>query len=322
MNELISIIVVNYNGKKWLQNFFDSFLVQTHKNYEIIFVDNASTDDSIEFIEENYKDLRIRTIKSDKNLGFAGGNNLGIKNAKGEFILLINNDVWVERDFLEKILVFYINNKFDVVAPYENDYENKVKREYKMRIDFFGHTVYENKNSKDDGFYLSGACLFFKKDLYYETMGLDNNFFMYFEEVDWFWRLNLLGKKFSYIKDSFIHHAGAGSTGGGLKYLLFLWRNQNTLQMLLKNYHWHNLLWVLPIYFIQNIFEILYFLLIFRFKIAISYFQGWWFNFKNIKKILEKRKWIQKNRLVSDFHLMRRMYIGFGKLKHLLAWKG
>ena len=156
--------------------------------------------------------------------------------------------------------------------------------------------------------------------LYRKSLGLDENFFMYCEEVDWFWRLVLMGKTCAYATDIFIYHAGSKSTSGGLKYTTFLWRNQNALQMLLKNYQWFNLLWVLPVYFFQNILEILFFMLVLKPKIALSYIQGWWFNIKHLKKILEKRKWIQENRLVSDYEIMKKMYIGFGKSRHLIVY--
>lgn len=317
MRELVSIIIVNYNGKKWIKKCLDSILLQIYSYFEVVFVDNASTDNSIEFIENNYKDNRIKIIKSDKNLGFAGGNNLGIDNSKGKYILLLNNDTWIDNDFLEELFIFYNSHGYDVIAPTEAKYLGEKHKPSSISIDLFGHPIYFFDKSKQF-FYLSGACLFFKKSLYSETYGLDNNFFMYFEEIDWFWRMNLLEKKFSQINDVFVYHFGAGSTGDGIKYLSFLWRNQNTLQMLLKNYKWFNLLWVLPIYFIQNIFEIIFFLIILKPKISYSYIESWIFNIKNIRKILEKRKWVQENRKVGDYEIMKNMYLGFGKIKHLI----
>lgn len=316
IEELISIIIVNWNGKKWLKKLFDSLLTQTYQNFEIILVDNASIDDGISFIKNNYNDARIRIIESDKNLGFAAGNNIGINNCKGELVLLLNSDTWVKNDFLEKMYIFFNDNKFDVIAPYEKDYDDKKEfNKYSFSIDLFGHPILL-KEKKD--LYLSGVCLLFKKKLYKESLGLDNNFFMYFEEIDWFWRLNLLNKSFSYIGDLFVYHAGAGSTGTGIKYNSFLWRNQNILQMLFKNYKWFNLLWVLPFYFVQNIFEIIFFILILRPKISLSYIQGWWFNVMNFRKIMQKRKWMQENRLVGDYEIMKKMYIGFAKINHLI----
>lgn len=317
MNDLISIIIVNYNGRKWLKKLFDSLFSQTHKNFEIIFVDNASNDDSIEFIKDNYNDDKIKIIKSKKNLGFSSGNNLGIKQAKGEYILLINNDTWVKKDFLKKLVNFYKNNSFDIIGPIEADYHTKKFEVYSIYLDLFGHYIYKMDGiGGSSGFYLSGVCLFFTKEFYYQTKGLDNNFFMYGEDWDWFWRLHLLNKKIFQINDLYVYHMGAGSTGSGIKYLSFLWRNQNALQMLLKNYELFTLLWVLPIYFIQNIFEMIFFILILKPRIAYSYVEGWLFNIKNMGKILEERKWVQKNRLISDFKIMKKMYIGFGKIEH------
>jgi len=285
----------------------------------VIFVDNNSVDDSIKFLEEKYQDLLdIKIVKNDNNLGFAEGNNIGINNAKGEFILLLNNDTWVDSDFLEKILFFYENNTFDLVAPYENDYKNENKKIYNVRIDLLGHPIYGHSSTSDKNFYLSGVCLLFRKELYISTRGLDSGFFMYFEENDWFWRLSLLKKTFIYVPGLYVHHAGAGTTGSGVKYNSFLWRNQNCLQMLLKNYKWFNLLWVLPVYILQNLFEILYFLFVLKPRVAFTYIEGWYFNLKNIKTILKKRKWVQENRLVGDWEIIRKMYIGFAKLHHLI----
>lgn len=318
-NPLVSIIIVNWNGKKWLKKLFDSLLSQTYKNIEIIFVDNDSSDDSIKFVNSSYKDSRVKIIKSEENLGFAGGNNLGINNAIGKYILLINNDTWVDKYFLSNLTNFYNTNNFDLVAPHEKDYyKNMEFRQYTKTMDLFGHSTYLKKGGEN--FYLSGVCVYFKKKLYESSLGLDNNFFMYFEEVDWFWRLNMFQKKFSYVDDVYIRHAGAGSTGSGIKYLTFLWRNQNTLQMLLKNYSWFNLFWILPIYFTQNIFEIIFFLIILEPKIAYSYIEGWIFNIKNIKRTLNNRDWVQKNRLVSDWEVMKKMYFGFGKINHLINY--
>lgn len=319
MHKLVSIIIVNYNGKKWLKKCFDSLINQTYKNFEIIFVDNGSSDESVEYIEKNYTDKRIKIIESKNNLGFAGGNNLGINIAKGELILLLNNDVWVEKTFLNDYIQSYVEKKVDVVAAREAKYDGMLTPRYTTKIDLLGHPapVYDKYN-KIEPFYLSGVCILFTKKLYLDTKGLDNNFFMYFEETDWFWRLHLLGYNIHQIDNITVYHYGSGSTGAGIKYLCFLWRNQNTLQMLLKNYSLHNLLWVLPIYVMQNIIEIIFFLIILRPEIAFSYIQGWFFNIKNFSRTMQSRQWVQKNRLISDWEIMKKMYFGFGKLNHLV----
>lgn len=319
---MISIVIVNYNGLKYIKKCIDSLLEQEYRDFEIIFVDNGSSDGSIEFVRNNYSDIKI--VISKKNLGFAGGNNLGIKSAQGDLIMLLNNDTWVDRDFLSRLTEFYNKNNYDVVAPLENNYDNSNRPVYITKIDILGHPIYQFMTTKSikqsDSFYLAGVCLLFNKKLYQNTDGLDNNFFMYFEEVDWFWRLHLYGKKICYINNLYVHHFGSATTSNGekIKYLSFLWRNQNTLQMLLKNYKLYNLVWILPMYFVQNLVEIIFFLVLLRPKIAFTYVLGWTFNIRNINKIIKNRKIIQKNRLVSDIFIFKKMYFGSAKLTHLL----
>jgi len=319
-NKEISIIIVNWNGLKWLDKCISSLQNQTYKNIEIILVDNASTDGSTNFVEEHFP--KVKVIRSTKNLGFSNGNNIGISKAKGEYILLINNDTWVENDFLNKLVDFYENNNFDIIAPRERRYDKKENfNDYNTTIDIFGHPVYlhEEKGIQKQSLYLTGVCLLFSKKMYLETGSFDNNFFMYCEEVDWFWRLNLLGKKYSYADDIFVYHEGAGSTGSGIKYTTFLWRNQNTLQMLLKNYALYNLALILPIYLLLNVIEFIFFILIIKPKIAFSYIEGLLFNIQKLNIILRNRKWVQKNRKIKDSEILNKMYLGSGKLKHLIS---
>lgn len=316
---LISIIIVNWNGGKWLKKCMDSLIHQTYIHYEIIFVDNASTDDSVKFIKNNYPSVKI--IDSNVNLGFSGGNNLGIKKAKGEYILLLNNDTWVRNDFLGNLFNDFIKSECDIMGPIEGNYYTQGSQNYSIQLDPLGHFIYlyGSKARKED-FYLSGVCLLFRKSFYKETRGLDDNYFMYAEDCDWFWRLHLLNKKICKNNNVVVYHKSAGNYEGKIKYLSFLWRNENTLQMLIKNYSLYNLIWVLPFYILQNIIEITFFLLILKPKISFSYVEGWLFNLKNIRKTLRNRRWVQENRRVSDFEIMKKMFLGPAKLYHIISF--
>ena len=113
----VSIVIINYNGKKYIDALFSGLVNLKHSDFsfEIIFVDNASNDDSIEYLNNNYASLEnLVIVKSEKNLGFAGGNNLGVSKAKGEYIVLLNNDTKPEANWLEE-LYHYIKSKNDVV---------------------------------------------------------------------------------------------------------------------------------------------------------------------------------------------------------------
>jgi GT2 family glycosyltransferase len=316
----ISVIIVNWNGKKWLKKCLDSLYSQTYSNLEIIIVDNNSTDDSIEFIKKNFSSVAI--LNSETNLGFSGGNNIGIQKSTGDFILLLNNDTWLESDLITNLMCEYFSSASDIIAPHETEYINPTFKRLYATVDLLGHVVTQRNTlpSKARIFYLSGACLLFKKDFYIQTGGLDTDFFMYMEDVDWFWRMRLLNKKIHQSHDIFFYHSGAGSTGNGIKYNVFLWRNQNTLQMLLKNYKVLNLLWILPLYFIQNFIEMIFFVILLKPKISFSYVQGWIFNIVHIKRTLQKRKIIQSTRVTGDFAIFRKMYLGPGAFHHFIQY--
>lgn len=317
--DTISVIIVNWNGRKWLQKILSSLTRQTYQKIEIIVVDNKSTDDSITFIRKKFSKVRI--IQSKHNSGFATANTLGIKSSKGKYVMLINNDTWVKKNFVEQLYSFYKNNPYDIISPVEYTYDQKKRIDLITTIDITGSAAYYfPKNIHTKLFFLGGLCLFFSKDFYFKTHGLDNNFFMYFEDVDWFWRLTLLGKQFARVDSIPIYHAGAGSSGGGIKYNLFLWRNQNILQMLIKNYSLPLLIVVMPIYLLQNLFEIALFLVMRKPRIAYTYILGWVFNIKYLCRTLKERAWIQKNRTISDFPIIRRMFLGIGKIQSLIIY--
>jgi len=320
--EKVSIIIVNFNGLKWLDKLLNSLFSQTYKNIEIIFVDNNSTDGSVQYIKQNYNYDNLKIIESKKNLGFAGGNNLGIKNSSSNHILLLNNDTWVEKNFVEDLYKFFSQHNYDVVAPYEASYDGKVSElNYKITIDLFGFPYYSiRKGIYDEGFYLSGVSLFFKKKFYIETGGLDDSFFMYFEEIDWFWRLNLYNKTYCHVPDVYVYHNVSGSSENGISYLKFLWRNQNILQMLLKNYSFYSLIIIIPFYILQNLIEMIFFFLTFKFMIVLSYIEGWYFNLKNLSNILKRRKLVQDSRAVSDLEIFKKIYFGSSKARSLISY--
>lgn len=315
---LISVIIVNWNGQQWLKKCLDSLIQQTYKHIEIIVVDNGSLDGSVDFIRSQYPS--VKQVLNNKNMGFGGGNNSGISKAEGKLVLLLNSDAWVDPELAEELVKEKNLRNLDVIGPLEADYWSKVKREpYSTHIDLLGHPVFLTPpHPTRPSLYLTGVCLLFEKSLYEATGGFDSNFFMYCEDVDWFWRLGLSGKTFDYSHKLFVYHAGGGSSGKMLNAKMFLWRNQNTLQMLLKNYSLWSLAWVLPLYFAQNSIEMLFFLTQCKVKIVFTYVMGWGFCLSNLPGILKRRRLIQRDRAKGDKAIMSRMYIGSGKAVHLV----
>jgi GT2 family glycosyltransferase len=318
---LVTVIVVTWNSRKWLERCLDSVLAQSYAQVETIVVDNASTDGTVAYLHECYPSVRV--VESTVNGGFAHGNNLGIAAARGDQIMLLNTDAWLEPDAITTLLRERRLRELDVIGPREVDYGGATGRApYSSHIDAWGHPVFRalDRRGKRPSFYISGVCLMFDLKLYQETGGLDPAYFMYCEEVDWFWRLQLLGKRFDYSDCVVVHHAGMGSGGTGIDAQRFLWRNQNTLQMLLTNYQLTTLAWVLPTYAAGSLFETLAFAAIGRRDIASTYPRGWWLAFKDLPAIFVKRRHVQSVRARSDREVRATMYIGIGKLHHLRSW--
>lgn len=317
-NALVSVILVNWNGKKWLRKCLSTLSSQTYASTEIIVVDNASNDGSVEFIQKFFPKVII--IRNEKNLGFPTANNIGVKSSKGDYLLLINTDTWVEEDFITKLMNFYTKNSYDIVSPWEKKYTGSTETNKIPTIDLTGSPAYFYSSNRTDKLLFLSVGYFCSRKNYQKSGGLDGDYFAYYEDVDWFWRMSLMKMTYSYADGIFVYHAGAGAIGKGIKYKMFLWRNQNALQTLLKNYSTPVLVAIVPFYILQNLVEIIFFLLIFRPQIAYTYIEGWLFNIKNFKKTLAKRKWVQQHRKVGDFEIMKKMYLGPAKLRMLLNY--
>lgn len=309
----VSIILVNWNGRKWLPKCLSTLSNQTYKNIEIIFVDNCSSDNSVAYVKKKFPKIII--IENSSNTGFSTAANVGVRAAKGKYLLIVNIDTWVENNFIERLVKFYKKNSFSVISPTEKRYDKSTIKILNTTIDPTGTPAFYIPKNKNLPFYLCTSYFLTKKD-YIQSGGFDSGYFLYMEDVDWFWRINLLKMSYCYVPDVYIYHIGGGSVVGGFSYATFLWRNQNALQTLLKNYSIISLIVIIPVYLLQNFFEILFFLSTGNVPLVKSYYMGWLFNLKNLKIIIKKRKWIQKKRKVSDLEIIKKMYLGSAKLLH------
>ncbi len=220
---LVSILVVNFNGAKWLPACLDSLASVSYPNREVIVVDNASTDNSLAVLSAYPS---VKTIRSGRNLGFAGGNNLALQHASGDYILLLNNDTVVPPDFLQplvqhlqshseagavqgKMILPRFDNRLDVCGsfitalglPYHYGY-------YKL-----DGPAYQRSFSVFSG---KGACLMFRRDLVPAVGGFlfDEEFFCYYEESDFCHRVWLAGFEVHFVPGPPVAHF-MGATAGG-----------------------------------------------------------------------------------------------------------
>ncbi|MBI3520563.1 MAG: glycosyltransferase family 2 protein [Bacteroidetes bacterium] len=220
--ELISIITVNYNQAKVTCELLKSLSRISYLAIEIIVVDNASSEGT-EMISDQFPGIKL--VCSNKNLGFAGGNNLGLKEAQGKYILFINNDVEVSPDFLEPLVARLshldttaaVSPKIKYFTPgttiqYAGSY---AVNPFTLRNTHIGtgETDYGQYNEPRLTSYAHGACMLVKKSVIDLIGSMDECFFLYYEEQDWCERMNRHGYHIFYVPQSEVFHKESMSTG-------------------------------------------------------------------------------------------------------------
>jgi GT2 family glycosyltransferase len=244
---MICIIIPNFNGLQHLDVCLNSLRYQTYNNYKVFFVDNGSSDNSIEYVKENFPEVVI--IPLDKNYGFAYATNAGIKKALElnmfQYILFLNNDMECDSHFLENLVLGFTNNDVGCVSPKILNYYNRdvidTTGDY---LDLYSYPYKRGFGDKDTGQYdkkgfIFGACggsALYKTDVFNKIGLLDNTFFAYYEDIDLNYRMQLAGFKCYYEPDSFCYHkCGATIKNTHSKKFFLMERNLTILQV--KNYH-------------------------------------------------------------------------------------
>ena len=235
MNEksLISIIVLNYNAGELLLNCIDSLKKSTYQNIEILVVDNISSDDSHTKCKKQFPDIKL--IQNRKNLGYCGGNNVGIKEAKGEFIVILNPDTIVEENWLDEM--FNAFNEFGdglyqpkIISLNESDIIQSTGN--MIHVFGFGFArdkgkkIIEKKEEIEKIGYASGTCLFTTKKVLEKVGLLDEFLFLYHDDLDLGWRAAQIGINSYYVPKSKIFHAESYSLKWSAKKFYWLERNR------------------------------------------------------------------------------------------------
>ena len=235
MNEksLISIIVLNYNAGELLLNCINSLKKSTYQNIEILVVDNISSDDSHTKCKKQFPDIKL--IQNRKNLGYCGGNNVGIKEAKGEFIVILNPDTIVEENWLDEM--FNAFNEFGdglyqpkIISLNESDIIQSTGN--MIHVFGFGFArdkgkkIIEKKEEIEKIGYASGTCLFTTKEVLEKVGLLDEFLFLYHDDLDFGWRAAQIGINSYYVPKSKIFHVESYSLKWSAKKFYWLERNR------------------------------------------------------------------------------------------------
>lgn len=299
-----AVVVLNWNGMKFLEGCLDSLVKQTYRDFKIIFVDNASTDGSAEFVRKNYSRIRIISLK--ENTGFAKGNNYGIKEAlkdeKVKYVVTLNNDAVPDKDFLKELVWKAKNGNFGMVSSRILFAESK-------KVDTLGLMLFKSglffdiKSESDLGKLLCpcGCAALYSRELLEDVelnnQFFDEDFFAYAEDADLGFRAVLRGWKCGYAEKAIAYHMHQGSSS---KDFLIYHVNRNTCWAVFRN--------MPSALFFRNLF---WFVLA-RAAILVKYlFKGKahivikarFDALRKLGKIMKERKIIQRNKKISDGEL-------------------
>ncbi len=302
-NPKVAVVILNWNGRKYLEQFLPSVLATSYPNLEIIIGDNDSTDDSISFLKANYPDLRI--IHNDQNYGFAGGYNQVLAQVDADYFVLLNSDVEVSGEWIHPVIqLMEVNSQIVVAQPKILSYHDKESFEYSGAaggfIDFLAYPFCRGRIfdtlEKDDGqyddaieiFWASGAALFIKKNAWIEIGGFDEDFFAHMEEIDLCWRLKNRGYQIWYCPDAKVYHVGGGTLNAESPFKTFL-NFRNNLWMIHKNSSASTALFKVVIRFFMDFLSLLKFLVEGKTKNALAISKAHVAFLRNWKKNASKR---------------------------------
>jgi len=230
---LVSVIVLNYNAGDLLLNCIESLKKSTHTNFEIIVVDNISSDESQLRCKEKFPEIKL--IQNEENLGYCGGNNVGIREAKGEFIVILNPDTIVESNWVKELIIAYEKFGDGLYQPkiLSLDEKNIIQSTGNMLHVFGfgfardkGNKVIEKKEEIERIGYASGTCLFTSRKVIEKIGLLDEFLFLYHDDLDLGWRAAQIGINSYYVPDSKIFHVESYSLKWSAKKFYWLERNR------------------------------------------------------------------------------------------------
>ena len=246
----VAVVILNYNGRKFLEQFLPNVIANCDPTTtEIVVADNASTDNSVEFMRKRYPEIRL--IENGCNGGFTTGYNMALRQVEAQYYVLLNSDIEVAPYWIEPIITL-MDNDLQIAAcqPKILSYYHKERFEYAGAsggfIDKFGYPfcrgrVFQNleeDNHQYDAprevFWATGACMFVRADLYHQMGGLDDSFFAHMEEIDLCWRLKNAGYKVFCCPQSVVYHIGGGTLPKNSPTKTYL-NFRNNLSLLVKN---------------------------------------------------------------------------------------
>jgi GT2 family glycosyltransferase len=312
---LVTVLIVNYNAGPWLERCIAALDRQTFRDFSIVIVDNASTDNSLASVKRDHP--KIQLLRSERNLGFAGGNNFGLaRSPHSEWTALLNPDAFPRPDWLERLLAAAEANPAFVAfgsRTLAND-DGTVLDGVGDAYHVCGNYWQEGHGLRAAGRYLRSTEIFspcaaaalYRTDVLLSVGGFDEDYFCYVEDVDLGFRLRLAGHRCMYVSDAIVQHIGSAIVGSYSDFQLY-YGHRNLVWNFVKNMPGWMLWAYLPYHVALNVYSTVRFALNGRGKVLahakIDAIRG-------LGKVLAKRRRVQQARAVRPAELLRVMRRG------------
>lgn len=309
----VSILVLNYNGVGFLDDCLNSLKRLDYPDYEVILIDNASSDDSVEYAASNFPWVNV--VKHEKNYGLCDGYNRSLGYAGGEYLAFLNNDTRVDRNWLTELVKAAQEQQADICGSTMLSFDNPERiASLGGRITPIGTGYDIGLNTRDDrraneapavvGAVGSGAMLI-EKSVFQALGGFDPDYFACVEDLDLCWRAWLRGYKVIRVPTAIVYHKVGGSWGSRGASQRILFGQKNRLANIIKNFEFSNVVKGLIISTVYDLARLVIFLSRGKFKNMLSLTKGTVYFIKELPRTMEKRKSIQDSRMLSDKELYR-----------------
>lgn len=308
---LVSVIIVTWNNAIHLARCFESLVAQKSRDFEVIVIDNGSSDNTVFNLVENFQKLDLRFEKLETNHGFAFANNLGARFARGEWLATLNADAFPEPDWLEQLLsaagtipnAFFASRQIQVNSPTlldgEGDNYNVSGLAWRRN---YGSPI-RKTTEIDEVFSSCAAAALYPRQAFLDVGGFDEDFFSYQEDVDLGFRLRLKGLHCFYVSMAIVHHVGSSTMGVNSDFALY-YSHRNLVWTFFKNMPERLLFKSLPAHLLANLMYLLYYTIVGRGKVL---WRAKWDAINGLPIMLKKRREIQKRRIISDTELLNAM---------------
>lgn len=312
----VSILLISYNSAAHLRRCLDGLHAQTFKEFEVILVDNGSSDESLKIARNHQILFKQKIIEQNANLGFAMANNIGVRMAHGKWIVLLNTDAYPEPNWLESLLKaaernpeysFFSSRQIQYKAPHLLDGAGDQYHVSGLAWRrYYNYTENDHGLNQEEVFGACAAAVMYRREDFLRVGGFDEDYFSYFEDVDLSFRLRLIGGRCLYVPDAVVYHVGSASTGKLSDFVVY-YGHRNLVWAYIKNMP-NLLFWIfLPLHLAINLFFLISFILKGKGRAIIK---SKWDALRGISSVLKKRKGTQSMRTVSIKEIYRFMSKG------------